>query len=30
MNLEKYRVTSTINLKDFSTKEVEEDAKKRA
>lgn len=28
MNLEKYRVTSTINLKDFSTKEVEEEAKK--
>ncbi|WP_405568348.1 PPK2 family polyphosphate kinase [Polaribacter sp. Asnod6-C07] len=28
MSLEKYKVTSTINLKDISTKEVDEDAKK--
>jgi PPK2 family polyphosphate:nucleotide phosphotransferase len=28
MGLEKYKVTSTIKLKDFPTKEVEEDAKK--
>ncbi len=28
MSLEKYRVTSTINLKDIPTKEVDEDAKK--
>ena len=28
MNLEKYKVTSAVNLKDFSTKEVIEDAKK--
>ena len=28
MNLEKYKVVNTINLKDFSTKEVEENAKK--
>ena len=29
MNLEKYKVKSTINLVDFSTKEVVEDAKKQ-
>ncbi len=28
MSLEKYKVTSVINLKDFATKEVNEDAKK--
>lgn len=28
MSLEKYKVTSAINLKDFATKEVDEDAKK--
>lgn len=28
MSLEKYKVTSTINLKDISTKEVDKDAKK--
>ena len=28
MNLEKYKVVSSVKLKDFSTKEVEKDAKK--
>ena len=28
MSLEKYRVTSTIHLKDVATKEVDENAKK--
>lgn len=28
MDLEKYEVTSAINIKDFSTKEVIEDSKK--